>query len=102
MLKIGFRTRLRLVDTADGRSSIEAVDVAGFDGELGPNMSEATRARKIIIPGGSGQVGTLLAAAFHKSGHDVVVLSRKPTSAPWRVIAWDADTLGGWAAELEG
>jgi uncharacterized protein (TIGR01777 family) len=43
-----------------------------------------------------------LAAAFHKSGHDVVVLSRKPTSAPWRVIAWDADTLGGWAAELEG
>ena len=31
---------------------------------------------KIVIPGGSGQVGTILARAFHHGGHDVVVLSR--------------------------
>lgn len=56
---------------------------------------------KIIIPGGSGQVGTLLARAFHAANHAVVVLSRQPTAAPWRVVAWDAETLGPWAAELE-
>ena len=33
---------------------------------------------KIVIPGGSGQVGTILARAFHADGHDVVVLSRRP------------------------
>ncbi len=31
---------------------------------------------KIVIPGGSGQVGTFLARAFRAEGHDVVVLSR--------------------------
>jgi hypothetical protein len=31
-----------------------------------------------------------------------VVLSRRPGSAPWRVAAWDAATVGDWAAELEG
>jgi len=57
---------------------------------------------KIILPGGSGQVGGLLARAFVAHGHDVVVLSRRPASAPWRVTAWDAKTLGPWAAELDG
>ena len=57
---------------------------------------------KIVIPGGSGQVGTVLARAFHHEGHNVVVLTRDPRPAPWRTVAWDAATLGGWAAELEG
>jgi len=58
---------------------------------------------KIVIPGGSGQVGTLLARAFHRDGHEVVVLSRgAPSAAPWRTVAWDARTPGPWAAELEG
>ena len=57
---------------------------------------------KIILPGGSGQVGTLLARAFHAAGHDVVVLSRSPRPAPWRTAAWDAATVGLWAAELDG
>lgn len=56
---------------------------------------------KIVIPGGAGQVGTLLARAFHAAGHEVVVLSRKPSKAPGRVLAWDAATLGNWAVELE-
>jgi uncharacterized protein (TIGR01777 family) len=56
---------------------------------------------KIVIPGGTGQVGTILAHAFHSEGHDVVILSRNPKSAPWRVTAWDAQTIGDWAAELE-
>ena len=57
---------------------------------------------KIVLPGGSGQVGTVLARAFHGAGDDVVVLSRSPTPAPWRTVAWDAATVGPWAAELDG
>src|SRR5579864_1527721 len=57
---------------------------------------------KIVIPGGTGQVGTLLARAFHGEGHDVVVLSRAPRSDPWRTAAWDGQSLGTWTAELEG
>jgi hypothetical protein len=57
---------------------------------------------KIVIPGGTGQVGTILARAFHQGGHEVAVLSRRPERAPWRVLAWDAETHGDWAAEFEG
>ena len=56
---------------------------------------------KIIIPGGSGHIGTLLARAFQREGHEVVVLSRRPATAPWRVVEWDAATLGPWAAEID-
>lgn len=56
---------------------------------------------KIIIPGGSGNVGTLIARAFHDDGHEVVVLSRAPQATPWRQLPWDAVTVGAWAAELE-
>ncbi|HTB63852.1 MAG TPA: TIGR01777 family oxidoreductase [Opitutales bacterium] len=58
---------------------------------------------KIILPGGGGHLGTLLAQAFHGQGHEVVVLSRKPSqSAPWRVVGWDGESLGSWAAEFDG
>lgn len=57
---------------------------------------------KVVIPGGTGQVGTLLARALVAEGHEVVVLSRSPRPAPWRVVAWDAETVGPWAAELDG
>jgi len=57
---------------------------------------------KVILPGGTGQVGTVLARAFHQRGDEVVVLSRKPQSAPWRVVTWDAATIGEWTSEFEG
>lgn len=57
---------------------------------------------RIVIPGGSGQVGTILARAFHRDGHDVVVLSRHPRPRPWRVVAWDGATLGDWQREVDG
>lgn len=57
---------------------------------------------KLVVPGGSGNVGTLLARAFHADGHEVVVLSRRPAPSPWRTVAWDGETPGDWAAELEG
>ena len=57
---------------------------------------------RIVIPGGSGQVGTVLARAFHTDGYHVVVLSRRPDSRPWRVVAWDGKTLGEWQREIDG
>ena len=60
---------------------------------------------RIVIPGGSGQVGTLLARHLHAAGHTVVVLSRSPSAqpAPWRVAQWDALTKeGSWVEEIEG
>jgi len=57
---------------------------------------------KIVLPGGSGQVGNILARHFLTQKHEVVVLSRKPLSAPCRVVSWDAETVGPWASELDG
>ncbi len=57
---------------------------------------------KIVIPGGSGQVGTVLARAFHGDGHDVVVLSRQRQVRPWRVVEWDGRTPGNWRQEIDG
>lgn len=56
---------------------------------------------KIVIPGGTGQVGTFLARKFISDGHDVVVLGRKAIAADWRVVGWDGETLGDWAREFE-
>ena len=57
---------------------------------------------KIVIPGGTGQVGMVLARTFLADGHEVVLLSRDPGKAAFRAIGWDAETLGPWTSELEG
>jgi uncharacterized protein (TIGR01777 family) len=55
---------------------------------------------RIVIPGGSGQVGRILARHFYAQGHAVTVLSRNPWPAPWRVVKWDGLTPGAWIDEL--
>ncbi len=57
---------------------------------------------KVVIPGGSGHLGTILSHAFRDEGHDVVVLSRRPRRSAWRVVPWDGETLGKWAKEIDG
>lgn len=57
---------------------------------------------KIVIPGGSGQVGNLLARSFHAEGHEVVVLSREARAEDWRTVVWDASTLSDWTQEIDG
>jgi uncharacterized protein len=56
---------------------------------------------KIVIPGGTGQVGGVLTRAFRARGDDVVVLSRGGTSDA-RVVEWDGQTVGSWASEIDG
>ncbi|MEU1938046.1 TIGR01777 family oxidoreductase [Streptomyces coeruleorubidus] len=55
---------------------------------------------KIVIPGGTGQVGTVLKRALSAAGHDVVVLSRRPRQQG--DVHWDGTTLGPWAGEIDG
>lgn len=58
---------------------------------------------KIIIPGGSGQIGMMLARAFAREGNEVVVLSRNPAAqSSWRLREWDARSLGDWVGEFDG
>jgi uncharacterized protein (TIGR01777 family) len=57
---------------------------------------------KIVIPGGTGQVGTMLARAFHRDGYDVVVFGRSPKQVPWRMVRWDHTELDEWAEEIDG
>jgi hypothetical protein len=56
---------------------------------------------KIVIPGGTGQVGTLLCRALAARGDDVVALSRGG-SDDVRTVAWDGRTLGPWVHEIDG
>ncbi len=57
---------------------------------------------KIVIPGGSGLIGTLLANSFCESGDEVVVLSRRPRSEKWKSVEWDGKTLSDWKHEIDG
>jgi uncharacterized protein (TIGR01777 family) len=58
---------------------------------------------KVVIPGGSGQVGGVLARALRAGGHDVVVVSRGGAAgAGTRAVTWDGRTVSAWAGELEG
>jgi uncharacterized protein len=57
---------------------------------------------KVLIPGGSGHIGTILARAFHARADEVVVLSRKAARSPWRTVLWDGKKCNGWAKEVDG
>lgn len=59
---------------------------------------------RIVLPGGSGFLGQALAAELAARGDEVVILTRRPQidGGPIREVAWDGETLSGWAAELEG
>jgi len=61
-----------------------------------------SRPLRIVIPGGSGQVGRMLAQFFQERGHHVTVLTRGPYTAPWQTVHWDGSQLGPWVETLEG
>ncbi|MDE0119785.1 MAG: DUF1731 domain-containing protein [Bdellovibrionales bacterium] len=58
---------------------------------------------KIVIPGGTGSLGRLLAKSDLFREHDLVVLSRGGRrSNQVRMVPWDGQTLGEWAREMDG
>ena len=57
---------------------------------------------RVVIPGGSGQVGVIVAGHFHKHGHDVTVLARNPKPTPWRTLHWTGYERGPWVSSLDG
>jgi len=57
---------------------------------------------RIVIPGGNGQVGHILARHFHAKSDEVTVLSRNPAPARWQTTAWDGVHEGDWIDTLDG
>ena len=63
----------------------------------------STSKPRLVLAGGSGFLGSVLANYFCSRGWDVVILTRTPShedSAARRAL-WDGATLGPWAVELE-
>lgn len=60
--------------------------------------------QRIILAGGSGFLGQLLARWFSERQYEVIVLTRRPRerSGIAREVRWDGRTLGAWTSELEG
>jgi uncharacterized protein len=65
------------------------------------SMSSPCRLR-IAIPGGTGQVGTILARHFQEAGHHVTVIARHPKPAEWKCIPWNGYDLGPWTEAIDG
>jgi uncharacterized protein len=62
----------------------------------------STRPLRIVVPGGTGQIGHILARHFHEQGHAVTVIARHAKSAEWPIVTWNAADLGPWAEAIEG
>ena len=61
------------------------------------------KARRIILAGGTGFLGQLLARHLAPLGWEPVVLTRSPDpNAAFRELAWDGRTVGEWARTLDG
>jgi uncharacterized protein (TIGR01777 family) len=56
---------------------------------------------RIVVAGGTGFLGRPLVERLEREGHDVGVLSRRPSSS--KHLAWTPDgTAGPWAAAIDG
>jgi uncharacterized protein (TIGR01777 family) len=66
------------------------------------SLAEYPRRLRIVIPGGSGHVGHVLARFFQEQGHHVTVLTRSPYTANWQTVHWDGEHAGPWVETLEG
>jgi NAD dependent epimerase/dehydratase family enzyme len=65
-------------------------------------MSMTAHPLRIVLPGGSGQVGRMLARNFQERGHHATVLTRGPYTAPWQTVHWDGVEIGPWVETLDG
>jgi uncharacterized protein (TIGR01777 family) len=60
--------------------------------------------KRLILAGGSGFLGGILARHFRQLDCEIIILTRSPRpDVPGvRQIAWDGKTLGDWSKELDG
>lgn len=92
-------------------SDMTALTVASSDtAQIRPGSS-----LRIVIPGGEGHLGRLLARQFSNLGHSVTTLTRRQhdfstsTTQPkeskhprsWKTAVWDGRSKGSWAETLE-
>ena len=63
---------------------------------------------KIVISGGTGLIGSALAASLAQDGHQVTILSRKPRAhadhlpSNVQAVEWDGRTADGWGHIVDG
>jgi hypothetical protein len=62
----------------------------------------ARRSLRIVLAGGSGLLGRVLAAGLQAQGHRIAVLTRSPYTAEWTTVHWDGLNEGPWVDTLEG
>ncbi len=60
--------------------------------------------KKIILAGGNGYLGGVLAGYYRHIAEQVIILSRKPkvTEGNVKTVLWDGVTKGDWVKEMEG
>ena len=66
-------------------------------------MKDLVPLPKIIIAGGTGFLGQLLAQSLLKDGYDVVLLSRNVSQRAvlGRLVLWNGESIDDWIEELE-
>ncbi len=65
-------------------------------------LAPPPRPLRVVIPGGAGHLGRIVARHLHAKGNAITVLARTTAVAPWRVAWWSGANLGDWTRELEG
>ena len=63
--------------------------------------ASAPRTLRVVIAGGSGLAGRVLAEYLQSQGHRVSVLTRSPFTAPWETVHWDGVQPAEWVERLE-
>jgi len=64
--------------------------------------SASSKPRRIVLAGGTGHVGRMLAERFHRQGDQVTIIARHRLSGPRQSLLWDGHTLGDWARVIDG
>lgn len=60
--------------------------------------------RKIVLAGGNGYLGTVLAKHFSQMADEVIIFARKQQAELGNIktLLWDGKTMGEWAGSLDG
>src|SRR5438445_5896649 len=71
---------------------------------MGEKRVSMMKGERIVLAGGSGFLGRLLAQKLASRGAGVIILTRNPSPREGQIkeILWDGRTLGPWAEHLNG